>query len=113
MAQDIAVFQVGAHSDALLPDGTVLARVHPSARCAGRPCVIHNPTEHSMRDWPIVVRQMWINPTTSTLVFERLCTHGTGHPDPDQDAFWTEVGGEHLGVHGCCGCCSSAAPPDA
>lgn len=101
MPQNIAIFQVGPHSDALMPDGTVLARVHQTDRCAGRPCVIHNPTDHKMREWPFQVRMCW-----GVILFERICEHGTGHPDPDQRPFWDEIGRTDLDQHGCCGCCA-------
>lgn len=108
MPQDIAIFQVGSHSDALLPDGTVLSRVHSPEKCAGRPCVIHKPSDHHMREWPIHVRM-----AGGVILFERICTHRTGHPDPDQEDFWSEIGREDLTQHGCCGCCATPAPPDA
>jgi hypothetical protein len=33
---------------------------------------------------------------------ERKCTHGIGHPDPDEIRI---INGEDDGVHGCDGCC--------
>lgn len=68
---------------------------HDPALCEGRPCCVHNPSDHHMRDWPQHYR-------TDTKVTERICSHGVGHPDPDQtwpkdDPHW---------VHGCDGCCS-------
>lgn len=86
-----------------LPNGTVLHNVHPEERCKDRPCVIHNPTDHHMRDW----RLHWRDDRG---IFERLCpNHGTGHPDPDQFDYWKSVGEEWQGIHGCCGCCREPA----
>jgi len=68
-------------------------------------CVIHNPTDHSMRDFAL----NWRNDRG---LMERICSHGVGHPDPDhmnwyertheEDATWAE------GVHGCDGCCAAS-----
>lgn len=42
-------------------------------------------------------------------LFERMCSHGIGHPDPDQKDYWRVLGLEHEGVHGCDGCCHGGA----
>lgn len=76
----------------------VLQSVHQEALCAHRECVIHNPTDHHMADWPLIWRE-------DRRLFERLCECGIGHPDPDQFAYWAESGQESIGVHGCDGCC--------
>jgi hypothetical protein len=34
----------------------VLENVHPATACDGRHCVIHNPSNHHMRSWPLVWR---------------------------------------------------------
>lgn len=76
-------------------------RLHSKYACRGEWCVIHNPSDHHMKDWPRILRE-------SALV-ERQCTHGIGHPDPDSIAFFRRVRGEEraaaLQVHGCDGCC--------
>ena len=76
-----------------------------ASRVKGTPehCFLHNPSEHKMRDWPIVVR--------STTLIERTCEHGVGHPDPDSAAYlnWyykVEKTQHGWGVHGCDGCCT-------
>lgn len=79
--------------------GTVLTNVHPPERCAGEPCVIHNPSDHHMREWPT-------NWRGDTGVMERMCPHGIGHPDPDAMAFERTQRHAWMGVHGCDGCCS-------
>jgi hypothetical protein len=77
----------------------VLVNVHSARLCAGRTCVIHNPSDHGMRDWPL-------NWRGDIGLFERLCSHGVGHPDPDAVAYKeNELGLEGFGVHGCDGCC--------
>lgn len=83
-----------------LADGSRLRGVHPSTACAGRACVIHAPTDHHMRGWPLIWRD-------DKGCFERLCPdRGIGHPDPDDMVFHRLVGNEAKGVHGCDGCCS-------
>lgn len=81
--------------------------VHNKSDCKGAHCVIHNPSEHNMRDFPTHWRQ-------DRYLMERICPHGIGHPDPDDLAYKkiifskTEVGKRMLkyeGVHGCCGIC--------
>lgn len=91
---------------------------HTATQCAGEPCVLHNPSDHHMRDWPTVVRY------DKFALTERQCRHGIGHPDPDSmdwlSRCWPSVverglsyddgdGWKALGVHGCDGCCSGAA----
>lgn len=76
----------------------VLGNVHLSAKCKGEFCVIHNPSEHHMRSWPLEWRG-------DKGVFERRCPHGIGHPDPDDAAFLKRVGRGSWTTHGCDGCC--------
>jgi hypothetical protein len=102
--------------------GHGLVKVHPRTACAGRglPCVIHSPSEHHMREWPL-------NWRSDTRVMERVCPHGVGHPDPDHMTYVRSLTPEHLcpdqqrpydtarlciyphlesqGIHGCDGCC--------
>lgn len=75
--------------------GQRLMDIHDREECDGRPCVIHNPSDHVMRDWPTHWRE-------DRGLMERICEHGIGHPDPDSRAYLS-VGG---GIHGCDGCCS-------
>ncbi|AMU58948.1 hypothetical protein [Mycobacteroides abscessus] len=99
-------------------EGNLLVNVHPMDNCAGTLCVIHNPSDHHMRAWPLV----WRN---DRKLFERTCPHGVGHPDPDQFGYWEkarrawrppvnadvidgpEVSNPYdgMGIHGCDGCC--------
>lgn len=75
-----------------------LQNVHLADQCAGRPCIIHNPSDHHMRSWDLVWRG-------DKGCFERTCPHGVGHPDPDNAAFLRSIGKSYLSVHGCDGCC--------
>jgi hypothetical protein len=84
-----------------------LTKVHHPSQCAGRPCVIHNPSDHHMRDWPLNWRQYDGLLTIKPSHFERICQHGIGHPDPDDLAFHASNGDDYVGVHGCDGCCKS------
>lgn len=77
--------------------------VHSKASCKGPNCVIHNPSDHSMKDFPT-------NWRADRYLMERICPHGIGHPDPDDVAYQMLVTGDRaekwgLTVHGCDGCC--------
>jgi hypothetical protein len=94
-------FYVSAENGMVWVDdvGCKIYNFHSSSACRG-PCPVHNPSYHHMRDWPIVWRQ-------DRGIFERLCEHGVGHPDPDSMYVKMEfeaVGDD--GVHGCDGCCN-------
>lgn len=80
--------------------GQVLTHIHDESACAGESCVIHNPSDHSMRAFPTLWR-------ADRGIMERLCPHGVGHPDPDDQAFITRRRGPDHGedIHGCDGCC--------
>lgn len=77
----------------------IFHNVHDEDQCAGLPCVFHNRTEHHMSDW----RLHWRG---DRRLFERICAHGIGHPDPDQYDYWRETQQEHQAIHGCDGCCA-------
>lgn len=83
--------------------------VHSLEDCKGPDCVIHNPSDHAMKDFPTHWR-------SDRQLMERICPHGIGHPDPDDIAFkqkhmkWFQDNPKHLmyeEVHGCDGCCGS------
>jgi hypothetical protein len=90
-------------------------KVHAPEVCAGSTCVIHNPSEHSMREFPVYFR------LDRDALAERMCPHGVGHPDPDSldylasrmslDTAAFEEERRWLGIHGCCGfgCCRGNA----
>jgi hypothetical protein len=75
-----------------------LLRTHDPRKCHGQACVIHNPSDHHMRDWPVNWRE-------DLGVMERICEHGVGHPDPDDLAHKRRIGLAVLGEHGCDFCC--------
>ena len=72
---------------------------HKPDRCEGEWCVIHNPSDHHMRDWPMLMRM------DKLALVERTCPHGVGHPDPDSLAYFLRHGDDWMGVHGCDRCC--------
>ena len=76
--------------------------VHNKEDCKGGSCVIHNPSNHSMKDFPTYWRQ-------DRYLMERICSHGVGHPDPDDLDFKERLGGilvkRDYSIHGCDGCC--------
>jgi hypothetical protein len=102
-------------------------RTHTPAVCEGEYCVVHNPSDHHMKDWPVAYRtdrRVEMPPRVvgaSVLlggVFvlaERICPHGVGHPDPDAMAFARREGGDEFadaeGVHGCDLCCRPPRDP--
>lgn len=82
--------------------GQVLS-VHNKGDCLGDNCPIHNPSNHHMKDWPLFWRD-------DRRIFERICEHGVGHPDPDDLNFRIKFkleNAKYASVHGCCGCCSN------
>ena len=85
--------------------GLKVRNVHSEELCAGRPCVIHNLSKHSMRAFPLRLRIPSAIFDIKPLHAERVCPHGIGHPDPDDMEFWISVGESSMGVHGCDGCC--------
>lgn len=79
------------------------ARVHPRSLCDGNFCSLHNPSNHGLVGWPMLLRE--------TGLIERLCGHGVGHPDPDSAQWMDErlnPGVRVWGIHGCDGCCYEA-----
>src|SRR5688572_4587655 len=58
---------------------------HRPEDCVGRNCVIHNPSDHRMKDWPL-------NWRSDRGLMERLCPCGIGHPDPDDIAYKESIG---------------------
>ena len=68
---------------------------HRRGACIGDTCTIHNRSDHHMRSCP----QNW---RMDRAIMERICSHGIGHPDPDDTTEDT--------VHGCDGCCAGVAP---
>lgn len=92
----------GGMEEFVMPNGTVLKNVHSESQCSGRGCVIHNPSDHHMKDWYLHWRD-------DRKIFERICEHLTGHPDPDQFDYWHSIDKYEVEViHGCCGCCRDA-----
>jgi hypothetical protein len=89
----------------VLPRGV---RVHPVEVCErdGYACPFHRPSHHHMVDWTMIVR------LDRGALVERVCPHGTGHPDPDSVRHLVRLtGATHWGSHGCCGCCTSPDKP--
>lgn len=78
-------------------------RVHSKEMCRGGNCSIHNPSDEAKA---IGTRQ-W---RSDRAMMERICSHGVGHPDPDELAFLRSIGMDKQadvnGLHGCDGCCS-------
>lgn len=77
-------------------------QVHSPDKCAGGICCIHNPSDHHMKSWEM-------NWRGDRGIMERLCTHGVGHPDPDDLLMRTS---DSYGVHGCDGCCRPDTPKE-
>jgi hypothetical protein len=53
---------------------------HKPADCEGQGCPVHHPSDHLMKDWPLYWRG-------DRGLMERACSHGFGHPDPDDLAY--------------------------
>lgn len=69
----------------------VIVNTHGNNQCKNDYCTLHNPSNHHMIGFP----QRW---RQDRHMMERICSHGVGHPDPDEIAVNT--------VHACDGCCS-------
>lgn len=82
--------------------GEVDLHVHDSSVCVNQGCCIHHPSDHHMKDWPMLWRG-------DRHMMERMCPHEVGHPDPDDVAFFHLWNGAettfYYSVHGCDGCC--------
>lgn len=82
----------------------LLTGVHDADECADRSCTIHDPSEHHMLPFDLHYR-------ADRGIFERVCGHGVGHPDPDQVAHWRWIfdreDADAEAIHGCCAeaCC--------
>ena len=85
-------------NDIILSDGTIIYNIHNIEQCKGRNCTIHNPSKHHMTEWPLHWR-------SDRKIFERICIHGVGHPDPDSLYYEELLNPEYCDTHGCCGCC--------
>lgn len=72
-----------------------LLTTHDISVCKGERCCVHNPSAHHMREWSQHYR-------SDTGITERICPHGVGHPDPDQNFPINS----YKWVHGCDGCCA-------
>lgn len=68
---------------------------HDELSCRGEFCTLHNRSDHLMRSFP----QNW---RADRGIMERICSHGVGHPDPDE----LGLSLRNRGVHGCDGCCA-------
>ena len=94
---DPSVYLIGSASEPIHGQqigSTAIVNVHDSTKCAGYPCVMHRPSAHHMRDWPL-------NWRGDKRVMERTCPHGVGHPDPDDAAYQHRLGRAWMTVHGC------------
>ena len=76
-----------------LEHGTQYLFCHDEGTCRGEYCTLHNRSNHAMRSFP----QNWRGDKG---IMERICSHGVGHPDPDE--IHLDINGRD--VHGCDGC---------
>ena len=83
-----------------LEHSAIRLATHLKGSCLGEWCTIHNRSDHPMRSFP----QFW---RADRAIMERICSHGDGHPDPDEYKLHRE-GGEVELVHGCDGCCAGS-----
>lgn len=68
-------FEDGSKDVIALGDGRVLSTHGPSL-CSGQYCCIHNPSDHPLKNAPMV----WIG---EVRLITRRCECGALHPDPD------------------------------
>lgn len=84
--------------------GQGIVRTHGTALCRGRPCCVHDPSDHHMRDWPLTFDM------ERAALGVRTCPHGLTHPDPDSIAYFygTALHPNQLArllLHACDDCC--------
>ena len=79
-----------------LENSDMILSAHDAGKCNGDICTLHKRTNHHMRSFP----QHW---RSDRGIMERICTHGVGHPDPDD---WKCMNSEYERIHGCDGCCN-------
>lgn len=85
----------------MMVHGIPMSNVHSDTACEGRRCIVHRQTHHTMEGWPMIFR-------ADRFLWERVCEHGVGHPDPDQFDYWELTGRTYEAVHGCDGCCAKS-----
>lgn len=78
-------------------DSYVVSGVHPPDKCSSEACVLHNPTDHFLRNQPL----WWTDQG-----FERVCPHGNKVLDPDTLTF---VGADNVEDY-CCGKARKGGP---
>jgi hypothetical protein len=79
-----------------LENSNIQLLAHEEGECKSpNVCTIHNRTDHHMRGFKQFYR-------FDRGIMERICSHGVGHPDPDDIKIIT---GADNGSHGCDGCC--------
>lgn len=81
-------------NDYVTGTGQKIRNVHPADTCKGPFCVIHNPSDHPMREFPT----HWLE---ARALMQRICSHNVAHPDPD-----ALVLQPFAGDHDCDGCCA-------
>lgn len=99
----VAIATVGPMGE--IVKSSVMLNLHSDRVCAGTACVIHSPSDHHMRGWVLVWRD-------EKKLFERMCDHGIGHPDPDDLAYHMRQSRDWVEVHGCDGCCQERVRGD-
>lgn len=80
-----------------------IMQTHAAGKCSGEFCCIHNPSDHPLKEADL-------NWRADRNLMERICSHGIGHPDPDDISHNKRVLGERYSAlahetHGCDGCC--------
>jgi hypothetical protein len=80
-----------------------IMQLHPARECLS-PCPVHSPSTHPLAGAALhwrSDRRMW----------ERICEHGVGHPDPDDLGYKRQTMMPAVyrmyafETHGCDGCC--------
>ena len=90
-------------------DDDLRIAIHDQSKCAGRHCVIHDPSNHHMRNLPLVWNSMYRRT-------ERICSCGARHPDPDHIEYVRITKGDtaaaQAATHVCCSrsCCVVKKP---
>src|SRR5690348_18445123 len=84
--------KVGNREEWLIGD-IRMTNVHAEGSCVGEHCVLHRPSEHTMREWDMAAAYVPSDIGLLVMMY-RVCEHGIWHNDPDSRSEERRVGKE-------------------
>lgn len=95
---DMEVIEIGYADPIFGAESIQELKVHNRLLCQGDYCCVHNPSNHPLKNAPL-------NWRADRGMMERICSHGVGHPDPDDMLFKKTNNIPYDSIHGCDWCC--------